>query len=237
MGPPCCPLWNGECCISQVRIVFTILFHCNLKAKFQKVQLRGLRFTSCYWNYEVPSVIYCTVNYTGNLQKLVTRCGRGRNNCKNLSETSHKKGHQVANLKSSEKQIRFHYKSGLKTQEMSGQYCNSIILELRKAFSTTFHFEQSGVKSTEMLAHKYLLHYLNLPIKRRWWNRRTFWISASFSVIKIIEPVLLAAVIWTMAKTCICIKSHLLTLIPVRIISPLAKTKEPSSVTCSQIKA
>lgn len=47
--------------------------------------------------------MYCTVNYTGNPLELVTRCERGRNNCKNPFEMSHKKGHQVANLKCSEK--------------------------------------------------------------------------------------------------------------------------------------
>lgn len=36
-----------------------------------------------------------------------------------------------------------------------------------KAFSTTFSFEQLRVKFTEMLADKYLFHYLNLPVKRR----------------------------------------------------------------------
>lgn len=174
---------------------------------------------------------------TGNPWELMTRCERGRNNCKNPFEMSHKKGHQVANLKPSEKSRLDSMVKVSSLEEMSGQYCNSITAELCKAFSTTFNFEQLRVKSTEILTDKYLLHYLNSPIKRRWWNRRTFWISASFSVIKVIEPVLLAAVIWAMAKTCICIKSHLLTLIPVRIISPLAKTKEPSSVIWSQIKA
>lgn len=74
---------------------------------------------------------------TGNPWELMTRCERGRNNCKNPFEMSHKKGHQVANLKPSEKSRLDSMVKVASPEEMSGQYCNSIIAELCKAFSTT----------------------------------------------------------------------------------------------------